>query len=286
MSPAAARPATKTAPRKAAPKKAPAPRSLALAVQLYTLRDFLKTPEDVDATFKKIARIGYRNVQISGVGAELEPLALRALLDKHGLAAIGAHMGYSQMIEDFDATVDALHAWGCSHVAIPLIGAEFRKNAAGWKKTAKLFTALGKRLAAEGIVLQYHNHHFEFIRFAGQTGLELLYANSDPKYLQAEIDTAWVARGFQDPAAWILAMKGRSDQVHFKDTRIVDNEGWTKEEFAEIGNGNLDWPAIIAACRKVKVKDVIIEQDGDWLGGDPFKSLAASHAFLSKAGLR
>ena len=40
-----------------------------IGAQLYTVRDFCKTPEDFAETLKKVADIGYRTVQVSGTCA-------------------------------------------------------------------------------------------------------------------------------------------------------------------------------------------------------------------------
>ena len=37
-----------------------------IGAQLYTLHDFTKTLEDFEETLKKVAEIGYKEVQISG----------------------------------------------------------------------------------------------------------------------------------------------------------------------------------------------------------------------------
>ena len=42
--------------------------SIKLGAQLYTLRDFIKTYEDCEATFKYLDSIGINVIQISGIG--------------------------------------------------------------------------------------------------------------------------------------------------------------------------------------------------------------------------
>ena len=59
------------------------------------------------------------------------------------------------------------------------------------------------------------------------------------------------------------------DYVITKDNRI---------DFAEVGNGNLDWDDIIAACDEAGVHWFIVEQDT--CPGDPFESVKMSLAFL------
>ena len=153
---------------------------------------------------------------------------------------------------------------------------------------AREFTHLGKALRKEGITLQYHNHHFEFHKFGrrsglgGRTGLDILYSATDPRYLQAEIDTGWVARGGGDPADWCARLKGRMDQVHVKDWLILGGE----PAWAEVGEGNLNWPAIVRACHMAGVKHYIVEQDQCPVTKDPFKSIAVSLRNLQRLGLK
>ena len=52
-----------------------------LAAQLYTLRDFTKTVEDIRATFARVRSLGYEAVQVSGMGA-IEPEQLRDIAEE------------------------------------------------------------------------------------------------------------------------------------------------------------------------------------------------------------
>lgn len=252
-----------------------------VSAQLYTLRDYLKTPADIAATMKRLYEIGYRYVQISGLGP-IDPQELKRVMDAAGITPIGHHLLMKDLRENFDKTAANLHTWGVEYTAVACLMPEDCANEAGYVASAKEMNAFGKRLLSEGIHLQYHNHHFELMKFGGRTGLEIIYAESDPRYLQAEIDTAWIARGAINPIDWIMRVKGRMDQVHFKDTTIGSDRN---PVFTEIGEGNLNWPAIIKACVGTGVRDYHIEQDVCPATNDPFKSLVISLANLIKLGL-
>ena len=43
-----------------------------VSAQLFSLRDYLKTPKDMKRTFTRLRKIGYEAAQISGVG-EIAP---------------------------------------------------------------------------------------------------------------------------------------------------------------------------------------------------------------------
>jgi len=131
-----------------------------------------------------------------------------------------------------------------------------------------------------GLTFGYHNHSFELEKFDGKTGLEILYGESDPDVFTAEIDTYWIQHGGGDPAAWIRRVAGRSPLVHLKDMVMRGSE----QLMAEVGEGNLNWPAILEACREACVEWYIVEQDV--CQRDPFESLGISLRNLQAMGLQ
>ena len=55
------------------------------------------------------------------------------------------------------------------------------------------------------------------------------------------------------------------------------------KDFAEVGQGNIDWPEVIAACQDVGVQYYIVEQD--LCPGDPLDSLKISFDKMLELGL-
>ena len=257
-----------------------------IAAQLYTLRDFLKTPEDIAKTMKRVKKIGYDAAQISGVGA-IDPTELRKLMLDAGVTPIGAHIGMNQFQEDLAGVINNCHKWGISYAALPWLDASKFTTINDWKALARQINVLGKALAKEGIVLQYHNHMFEFEKFGikngkgGTTFLDLLFTLTNPKYLQAELDFGWVARGNQSPVAWALKMKGRLDQVHLKDWGVLKDQA----VWRAIGEGGIDWPSVFKACKAAGTLHYIVEQDSCPITNDPFLSLAISRKNVKAMGL-
>ena len=149
----------------------------------------------------------------------------------------------------------------------------------------ELFDRTGEKLHAAGLTFSYHNHSFEFVRFGDRSALELIYDETDPRFVQAEIDTYWVQHGGGDPAAWILRMKDRMPVVHIKDMVItLDDEAKPQHTMAEIGEGNLNWPGIFSALKEANVEWYAVEQD--ITPGDPFDSLTISYQNLKAMGLK
>jgi len=255
-----------------------------VAAQLYTLRDFLKTPAEMAKTMARVKKIGYDAAQISGVGP-IDPAALNALMTDAGVQPIGAHVGLNEFRADLSKVIADCKAWGIGYVAIPWLPRQEFKTLADWKKLFKEFDGYARVCAQAGLVVQYHNHMFEFEKFGirkgagGRTILEMLYAET--RLLQAELDLGWVTRGGHDPVAWVRKMKGRLDQVHLKDWGVCDDQ----PIWRAVGEGGMDWPAVIRACKAAGTRDFIVEQDACPVTNDPFLSLAISRRNLAAMGL-
>lgn len=249
-----------------------------LAAQLYTLRDFLKTPADIAATLPKVAKLGYRAVQLSALGP-IDTKELKSILDGEGLAVCATHEDFARLRDDLDAVAEEHALLGCKYVAIGGIPGDYR-NAEGYHRFAKEASEVGRKMKERGLVFGYHNHSFELEKFGEKTALEILYSESDPEAFTAEIDTYWIQHGGGDPAVWIRRVAGRSPIVHFKDMAVSGG----KPVMAEVGEGNLNWPAILDACREAGVEWYIVEQDV--CQRDPFESLGISLRNLNAMGLR
>lgn len=249
-----------------------------LAAQFYTLREFTRTPADIRETMKKVAAIGYEAVQLSALGP-IDPMELKKILDGEGLAVCATHTPYYRIRDDMQKVIEEHLFWGCTHVAIGCIPDEY-KTEEGYYRFAKEASEVGRKLAEAGLVLSYHNHSFELQKFGNRTALDILYWESDPSYFNSEIDTYWIQHGGGDPAAWIRKLKGRAHLVHFKDMAVEGND----PIMAEVGEGNLNWDAILEACRYAEVQWYIVEQD--ICKRDPFESLAISLRNLREMGLK
>ena len=224
-----------------------------VAMQMYTLRE--DCSKDFIGTLKAVAKIGYAGVELAGTYG-VAPKELGKILDDLGLKRAGGHWGVEPLEKEFDKTVEDVKALGSSFVTIPGLPGSYTEDAEAWKRTAALLSGIGQKLLKEGIQLSYHNHNHEFKLFGGKHGLDILYENSDPKALHAEIDTYWVQYAGVDPATYMKKVANRLSLVHIKD--MADDD---MKSFAEIGNGILDWDAIFAVAKEAGSKWLIVEQD-------------------------
>lgn len=255
----------------------------ALAAQLFTIRDFTKTRSDFAESMRKIREIGYRVVQVSSVGP-INDADIKRACDDNGLAICNTHVDFGQLQNDIEAVIAQHELWGCRHVAIGGMPHEFRDSEDGFRTFAKIANGIGEKLADAGLTFSYHNHSFEFVKFGGRSGLDILFAETDPRYVKAELDTYWIQHGGADPIIWIDRMAGRMPVIHLKDMVMTPSaDGRGQQTMAEVGEGNMNFAGILESCQRAGVEYYAVEQD--ICQRDPFESLAISYRNLRAMGL-
>lgn len=246
-----------------------------IAAQLFTVREYTQNAISFENSIARISAMGYKAVQVSAIG-ELPAEKVKEICDRYAVAICATHIPFGRLTGDFDAVAAEHKIWGCKAVGVGMMPQEFPRTVKGFASFAAELNTLGRRFAGEGLQLIYHNHKFEFEKFDGVTGLELLLENTDPKNVCFEIDTYWVQAGGANPVDWIYKVKGRMPVVHFKDMSIKNDA----QTMAEIGEGNIDFTSVIKACDETGVKWAAVEQD--ICPGDPFDSLKLSFDNLSR----
>ncbi len=242
-----------------------------IGAQLYTVRDFCKTPEDLSKTLKKIAQIGYKYVQVSGV-CEYTPEWMKNELDKNGLECVLTHIPPERIAGETDAVIAEHNVFGCQNIGIGWY--EIHKE--GVQAFYDRFAAAGRELTGNGKRLCYHNHDQEFIKIDGKTVLEWLAEKFSADVLSFTPDTYWMQMGGADPAEWIMFLKNRVPCVHLKDMEYG-------RKMAALGEGNMNMDRIIDACDSAGTEYMLVEQD-DCYGRSPFECLKISYDFLKSRG--
>ncbi|OMF28650.1 xylose isomerase [Paenibacillus sp. FSL H8-0548] len=252
-----------------------------IAAQLYTLRDFLKTPEDIASSLKKVKQIGYHAIQASGLGP-IGDKELKEIADREQLTICATHIPFADLTGNLDAVIEKHKIWDCKYVGLGAMPLEYRSSKEGYSAFAKEATEIGKKLNQAGLRFFYHNHEFEFAKFDGKTGMDILMEETDKEAVDFLIDLFWVQAGGADPIEWLHKLKGRMTLVHLKDFAVTSDR---ERRFAEVGEGNMNYPSILEACERVGIEWAPVEQDNCY-GRDPFESLAISFNNLIELGAK
>lgn len=204
----------------------------------------------------------------------IDPKLVKEYADESGLAICATHVSWDRLTNDLDALAAEHKLWNCKNIGLGSLPEIFRTGQEGYREFAKLMSDIAVTLKDQhDLQFVYHNHDFEFERFDGMTGMEILLTESDPA-VGFELDLYWVQAGGGSPAEWIRKVAGRMQVVHLKDMAIVNR----KQIFAEIGEGNMNYKEIINVCRETGVEWFVVEQDV--CRRDPFESLEISLRYL------
>lgn len=248
-----------------APKK-----KIPIAVQLYSVRNELKT--DYEGTIQKIGKIGYQGVEFASRQEwEKKPAELRKLLDDNGLKCMGTHTALITLQGDNLARTVELHkTLGNRFLIIPSLRAE---SAEAWEKTAKQVTEIAAKLKEQDMLTGYHAHGGDFKKFGDKTAWEIFFDNAGPDVIH-QIDTGNTMGGGGDPIAMIKKYPGRTKSLHIKE--------FGGPPAAAIGEGKMDWPALLEACETVGGTEwYIVEHE---TGNTPLVSIKTCLENLKKMG--
>jgi sugar phosphate isomerase/epimerase len=241
-----------------------------VGVQLYTIRDALTT--DLDGSLARVAAIGYREVELAGYRSHTVR-EFRAALDRHGLSAPSSHIAIERVRDELPKVLDEAHELGHSFVICPNIPDE-KEGLDGYRRAADVLNHAGEIARRSGIGIGYHNHGTELVPVGGVRPYDVMLDRTEPALVTMEMDIFWLVLGGGDPLAYFRKYPGRFRMVHVKDMG-----GTPARTMMDVGKGVIDWREIFAQSRVAGIEHYFVEHDE---ARDPFASIAASHAYLSK----
>lgn len=242
-----------------------------IATQLYTFRDTCREPRQLANTLKAISDVGIRAVEIAGIGP-IDPLELRRMTDDCGLKICSLHgKGNDTLADPGKAAADA-DVLGSDIVVYSYPAGFDLKQEEDTARLVELLHSAEAEYRRLGKKLCYHHHSLEFFRQGERTVLARIL--DEVGMLNLELDTYWIQHGGGDPVDWCRRMSGRLPIIHLKDFGSVEGV----PIMMEVGNGNLDWPAILTSAEASGCQWFAIEQDT--CPGDPLASLKASYTYL------
>ncbi|MBW4083332.1 sugar phosphate isomerase/epimerase [Paenibacillus sp. S150] len=238
---------------------------LKIGLQLYTLREELE--QDFEGTLRKVAELGYSGVEFYHFfGRTAEEVS--ALLQETGLVPLGAHRPYDAMLNDTEQEISFNLAIGNRNLIVPYLTEEQRN----WEEAVKGLRIIGEKCNAQGAVLSYHNHDFEFTeQFGGRTVFDGIFEEVPAELLQVEMDTCWVYYGGYDPVEYIRKYAGRLPIIHLKDMRKREDGS---AETVVLGEGEVNLAAILEAADAAGAEWAVVEQD--YCSRSPLESVADS----------
>jgi len=253
-----------------APMSHAAPPRYKMGLQLYTIRDAMA--RDVAGTLKRIAELGYQEVETYGFDPEalgyyrMPAREFVQRLREHGLAAISGHYDLNRFATAADADLDryvdrcieGAHVLGQSYITWPFLEEPLRAIEPFTRIVAR-FNRIGERIAKGGLQFAYHNHGFEFAEQDGRVPYDIVLKDTDPKLVKLQLDLYWLSHDSkQPPHDWFKRAPGRYVMWHVKDMHKVSRD------YTELGNGTIDYTRIWPDAALSGMKHFFVEQGGNF----------------------
>ena len=247
-------------------------------IQLFTIRDYCKTIEDIESTLKELYEFGVRDIQVSGIG-KVDWNELAEIVKKYEMTVCVTHTPFERMMTETDAVIDEHLRLGCDCLGIGAMPGEYERTEEGVDKFIADLIPVAKRMRERGVHLAYHNHDFD-LRLYGEKSILDRMLELDEDLLWFVPDVAWMQIAGKNPAEYLKKMQGRVKVLHFKDYNPVEDSEhpWA---FTELGKGVVDLKACYETAKEMGIPYIMFEQDNNWTV-NAMESSKESFEFMSK----
>jgi len=237
-----------------------------LSAQLWSVQDY--TSKDFFKTLEEISKIGYTGVEFAGYN-DISAKDMNKKLKELNLIALSAHVGIEKLREDLDAEIEYLNTLGAKYIVCP--GAEINTVESALEY-AEIFNKIGEKSAKAGLTFAYHNHAHELKLNKGQYPLEVLFNNTDLKYVKQQPDVFWVAYAGLDVKEYMRENISRCPVIHLK--QLEDN---IAKRNVDAGSGIIDFEYLINLSKDT---DFVYEQEE--FVGTSLENMEKSFKFIMK----
>ena len=259
------------------------PKSLGLALQLYTIRDAMDA--DVQGSLKKVSDAGYKYLELAGYANglfyKMEPVEFKKIVNDLGMEILSSHTQVEAQgitLENSKKMAEDHAKLGVKYCIQPWVVEEAR-NIPSFQKMVADWNEVGKIMKQSNIQFGYHNHNFEFAPVDGKIPFfDIFLAELDKDLVTMELDLFWTTKAGHDPVEIFNKYPGRFQLFHMKDMYTKQEPFFTTtgvDDFAPVGEGVIDFKRILAAKDIAGMKYMVVEQDST-KDGNPFGAIQIS----------
>ena len=250
-----------------------------LGVQLWSFRH--EAEKDPAGTFAMARDMGLTHVESAGFYGMTADSFAQAVEDA-GLDITSMHVSYDDLKNNMDQVIADAKAIGVTYVGTawyPHESGNFDEATA--RRAIADFNDFGASLKEAGLMFFYHNHGYEPSPYEDGTLLDLIIDETDPELVTFEMDVLWTWLPNIDPIALMQRHPGRFKLMHIKDMKPGIERGdlsggLPNEQKAVIGEGQVDWPALLEAAEEHGFEHYYLEDETT----DPVSNAPKSIAYL------
>ena len=169
-------------------------------------------------TLAEIKGWGIKNVELAGT-YNLTPEQFKAQLDAQGLNAFSGHFPYDRLRNDVEGVARDAKILGLQYVGCAWIPHDGDFNEKTCREAIAVFNKAGEALAKHGLKFFYHVHGYEFQPYENSTLLDLIMRETNPKFVNFQMDVFWIVHPGQDPVKLLEKYGKRWQLMHLKGMR-------------------------------------------------------------------
>lgn len=276
------------------------------AVQQIMIGSIAGTEARASAALAAIKAAGYTGIELNDFMCTPTPFAVRMLtraagmpvgkggkldwprlIRESGLEVVALHTNLGQLKENPERTMTLARELGTQTLVITGMYRFDYSDRDAVESLARDLNACGEQLAQHGLRLLYHNHNCEFRKVApGITAYELLLEETDPMYVNFELDTYWPAEAGVDVLGLMRRLGTRMKLYHINDrgTRVTGPSMTPilTSDSMELGCGNMPLEELVAQALDAQIDAIVLETHKNWVDNSPLKSLEISGAWLKE----
>lgn len=253
-----------------------------LAIQLYTVRDAVS--ENLEKALERLVNLGFTELEIYGYNGTFfgkTRSEFQTILKNVGLKAISSHHTtgilhneQGTLLKNWEKSVEDLHFIGSEYMVCSYLFPEER-TIENYKRLPELLNKSGEITKKSGIQFAYHNHDFEFEKFDESKNIyDFILENTSSDLVKMELDLYWISKAGLDPLIYFERYPKRFPLWHVKDMKSET------KDFAEIGNGTIDFKRIFEAKEKAGLEHWFLEQDSS--DKEMFENIKISKKYISE----
>ena len=238
-----------------------------IGIQLGSMRRMFQ--EGMPAVLARVKELGITEVE-GGGGRNISREEFKRLLKEHNLNLVATGTSFERLLhpDSVRNVANIAKEIGAEYVVcywIPHDGDNFTFT--DMKKAVDAFNFAGKIFSENGLSFCYHPHGYEFREYDGGTGtlFEYMMNNTDPRYVNFQMDVFWIKNPGQDPVALLKKYPTRWKMLHLKDRRhgTPDNQNGRQdvESNVVLGTGDVGIAEVMKAAQEIGIKHYFIEDE-------------------------
>lgn len=272
-------------------------KDITAGVQLFTFFGIID--QDVPGTLKKIAGIGYKEIEsaygLKGGYYGYKPKEFASLVSSFGMSWLSQHVlavpfvmpagtkmptmpdgkpmvmpKVNNLRDNMQQIIDELAEGGVKYMVCAYTPTS---TLAEIKTSIDILNKSGEAAKKAGLTFAYHNHDMEFKAIDGKVPYDLLLSETDPDNVKMELDLCWVTKAGIDPVDVFKKNPGRFPLWHVKDIAA------DRTTLLPVGEGIVPFKKIFENAGIAGMKHYFVEHD---MPKDAFASITTSFNNLKK----